>query len=265
MKGHREKLQNPCLKHWLMKKIAFIAWTLWMAASALASEATWLTSLPEAADQASKENQLLLLDFTGSDWCGRCMKLDAETFSRPEFIDYAGHNLVLVQVDFPEHKRQADDLKKANRALKDKYAVNGFPTVLVIKPDGTVLWTQRGYLAGGPRAMIDAVNKCRRAAGLAAPVQPVAGAAAAPAKLAAPVAAVPLHQIQQYARPAHKPGDEPKLQGILYSASHSSVLLDGKFCEEGDTVHGMRVLKIASDKVTVEYQGQIKVLTMTKG
>jgi thioredoxin-related protein len=234
-----------------MKKIALILLTFWIAARTFAGEATWLTSLPEAADQASKENQLLLLDFTGSDWCGWCMKLEAETFSRPEFVEYAAKNLVLVQIDFPTHKQQADDLKQANRALKNKYGVNGFPTVLVIKPDGTVLWEQRGYLAGGPRAMIDAVNKCRRSAGLAPPARPEAPAAAV--------------AIKRSARPAYKPGDEPKLQGILYSASHSSVVLDGKVCEEGDTVRGMRVIKIAPDKVTVEYQGQTKVLTMTKG
>jgi thioredoxin-related protein len=247
------------LKHWFMKKITLILFTLCMAARAFAAEPAWLASLPEAADQARKENKLLLLDFTGSDWCGWCMKLDGETFSRPEFIDYASKNLVLVQVDFPMHKSQAGDLKNANRALKKKYAVKGFPAVLVIKPDGTVLWEQRGYEPGGPGAMIDAVNQCRRAAGLAAPAKPAATAAAAPAQLAAPVAAAP---VQQPAPPPQKPDDEPKLQGILYSTSHSSVVLDGKTCEEGDAVHGMRVLKIARDKVTVEYQGQTAVLKM---
>jgi thioredoxin-related protein len=245
------------LKHSFMKKITFMLLTLSMAARAFAGEPGWRTNLPEAADQARKEKELLLLDFTGSDWCGWCMKLEEETFSKPQFIDYASSNLVLLQVDFPMHQSQSDDLQKANRALKKKYAVKGFPTVLIIKPDGTVLWEQRGYEPGGASAMIDAVNQCRKAAGLPAPAKPAATAAGAPVKLAAPVAAVP---IQQSAPPPQKPGDEPKLQGILYSASHSSVVLDGKICEEGDTVHGMRVLKIARDKVTVEYQGQIKVL-----
>jgi hypothetical protein len=65
----------------------------------------------------------------------------------------------------------------------------------------------------------------------------------------------------QYPAPApRKAGDEPKLQAILYSSSHHSVLLDGKSCEEGESVHGMHVLKIAPDKVTVEWQGQTKEL-----
>jgi thioredoxin-related protein len=251
------------LKYWFMKKITLTLFALGMAAGAFAAKPNWLTNLPEAADQASRENKLLLLDFTGSDWCGWCKKLDGEIFSKPEFIDYASNNLVLVQVDFPMHKSQADDLKEANRALKKKYDVSGYPTVLVIKPDGSIVWEQRGYEPGGASAMIDAVNRCRKAFGLAPPTHlaPTAAAAAPvavePAKPAAPVAAEP---IQQPATPPQKPGEEPKLQGILYSASHSSAVLNGKMCEVGDVVHGIKVLKIARDKVTVEYQGQIKVL-----
>jgi protein disulfide-isomerase len=242
-----------------MKKIIYILLTLCMAGRVLADEAAWQTSFPEAADQAGKEDKLLLLDFTGSDWCGWCMKLDAETFSRPEFIDYASKNLVLVRVDFPRNKPQSDDLKEANRALKAKYAVNGFPTVVVVKPDGIVLWKQPGYAPGGTRAMIAAVNQCRKAAGLSVPTELAAPAPTAPTKPAAPVAAVP---IQYPAPPPHKPGDEPKLQGILYSASHASVVLDGKICEEGDIVYDTRVVKITRDTATVEFKGQIKVLRM---
>jgi protein disulfide-isomerase len=242
-----------------MKKITIILLTLWMGAKAMAGGATWLTNLPEAADQARKDNELLLLDFTGSDWCGWCMKLDEEIFSKREFIDYAGKNLVLVQVDFPMHKAQANDLKAANRALAKKYQVTGYPTVLIIKPDGKVLWEQRGFEEGSPGTMIDAVNRCRRASGLATPFKPEVVAAAAPAKPAAPVPAAP---IPPPAPPPQKPSDEPKLQGIFYSASHSSVVLDGVTCDTGHTVKGMRVLKIESDKVIVEYQGQIKLLKM---
>jgi protein disulfide-isomerase len=231
-----------------MKRISFILFALLMAASAFAGEATWLTSLPEAADQARKGNELLLLDFTGSDWCGWCMKLEAETFSNPQFIDYARNNLVLVKLDFPRQKSQSDELKEANSALQKKYGVNGFPTVLLIKPDGTVLWEQRGYAAGGPIAMIQKINQSRTAAGLAAPDHPTAIAPTAPMQ---PPAARP-----------RAPGDEPKLQAILYSATHSCVMLDGKTCEEGDTMHGMRVVKITRDKVTVEYQGKTKVINM---
>ena len=119
-----------------------------------AGEAVWLTSLPQAKTQAAKEKKLVMLDFTGSDWCGWCMKLKDEVFSKPKFADYAEKNLVLVEVDFPHSKSLPDSLKAANNALMDKYGVSGFPTLVVMKPDGTVVWKQAGYLAGGPEAMI---------------------------------------------------------------------------------------------------------------
>jgi type II secretory pathway component PulC len=107
--------------------------------------------------------------------------------------------------------------------------------------------------------MINAVNQCRRVAGLVVPTKPGARVAAASPRPPAPAAAVPIQQ----PAPAHQnAGGEPRLQGILYSTSHPSVVLDGKICEVGETVSGHRVLKIERDKVTVEYQGQIKVLTM---
>jgi hypothetical protein len=188
------------------------------------------------------------------------MKLDEEVFSRSKFIEYASQNLVLVQLDYPRKKEQPSDVKKANRALARKYGVSGYPTVLIIKPDGTELWEQRGYAPGGPDAMIAAANQCRKAAGLAASAQPLVAAAAAPTPPAsAPVTAAP---IPQPVAPPQPRSHEPKLQGILFSPSNSSVVLNGRTCEEGDSVRGVRVLKITRDEVTVEIEGQTKVLRM---
>jgi thioredoxin-related protein len=133
-----------------------------MASQALASESHWLTSVPDAVVQAKKDNKLILLDFTGSDWCGWCKKLNAETFSKSEFADYAKKNLVLVEVDFPAQKAQSAELKSANQALQAKYGVDGYPTLIVLKPDGTVLWKQPGYLAGGPEAMIAKIDEVKK-------------------------------------------------------------------------------------------------------
>jgi thioredoxin-related protein len=133
-----------------------------MTGQLLAADAQWLTSVPDATAQAKKENKLILLDFTGSDWCGWCKKLDAETFSKSEFADYAKKNLVLVEVDFPAQKQQSAELKNANKALQEKYKVEGYPTLVVLKPDGTVLWNQSGYLAGGPAAMIAKLNEVKK-------------------------------------------------------------------------------------------------------
>jgi thioredoxin-related protein len=145
-----------------MKKIIFALLTCFAAGQLLAADAPWLTSVPQATAQAKKENKLVLLDFTGSDWCGWCKKLDAETFSQPEFADYAKKNLVLVTVDFPSQKPQSAELKAANQALADKYHVNGYPTLIVLKPDGTVVWNQVGYLAGGPSAMIANLDDAKK-------------------------------------------------------------------------------------------------------
>jgi len=128
----------------------------------MAADSSWLTSVPDAKAQAKKENKLVLLDFTGSDWCGWCKKLDAETFSKPAFADYAKKNLVLVEVDFPHAKALSADLKAANKALKEKYEVTGFPTLVVMKADGTVVWKQVGYLKGGPSAMIAKLDEAKQ-------------------------------------------------------------------------------------------------------
>jgi protein disulfide-isomerase len=90
---------------------------------ASAEELNWITDLPKAQSQAKAEKKMVMLDFTGSDWCGWCIKLHNEVFSKPEFADYAKKNLVLVEVDFPRKKQQPEALKEANDALQKKYRI----------------------------------------------------------------------------------------------------------------------------------------------
>jgi thioredoxin-related protein len=127
-----------------------------------AADLTWLTSVPDAQAQAKKESKLVLLNFTGSDWCSWCKKLDAEVFEQQQFADYAKKNLVLVVVDFPNQKKLDATLAKANDGLKDKYKVTGYPTLVVLKPDGTVVWNQVGYMEGGPKAVIAKLDEARK-------------------------------------------------------------------------------------------------------
>ena len=68
---------------------------------------------------------------------------------------------MLVEVDFPHTKAQAAELKEANKALSKKYEVSGFPTLVVIKPDGTVLWKQVGYMEGGPSKWIAKLDEAK--------------------------------------------------------------------------------------------------------
>jgi thioredoxin-related protein len=145
-----------------MKKILIALLACCAVAQIRAADLTWLTDVPKAEQQAKAGNKLVLLDFTGSDWCGWCMKLDKDTFEQTEFEDYAAKNLVLVQLDYPQHKEQSDDLKSANAALAKKYEIDGYPTLIALKPDGTVAWKQVGYLEGGPKALIAQLDEAKK-------------------------------------------------------------------------------------------------------
>ena len=133
---------------------------VWSAALALrAGDLVWFTNMPKAMAQARAEHKLVLADFTGSDWCVWCQRLDKDTLSKKEFADYAKTNLVLVQLDYPDQKPQADELKAANAVLKDRFKVDSFPTLIYLRPDATVLWRVDGYFEGGPTALIAELEK----------------------------------------------------------------------------------------------------------
>ena len=137
-----------------MKKliIAVAAGCVWLQTQA--ADLNWSTDLPKAQAQAKADNKMVLMDFTGSDWCGWCMKFDKEALSTDKFADYAKAHLELVVVDFPNKKPQSDALKAANKALGEKYGVNGYPTFVVLNADGKEIGRQVGYAPGGPEAFI---------------------------------------------------------------------------------------------------------------
>jgi protein disulfide-isomerase len=126
-----------------------------------AGELSWMTDVPKAEAKAKTEHKLVMMDFTGSDWCGWCIKLHKEVFSQPEFSDYAAKNLVLVEVDFPRKKEQSDDLKKANQSLQKKYSIEGYPTIIVLDGQGKKVG-QLGYMPGGPKAFIAELEKLKK-------------------------------------------------------------------------------------------------------
>lgn len=138
--------------------IALIATSLVITAGLLKADDAWTTDYAKALAQAKTENKQVLLDFTGSDWCPWCQKLDKEVFAQPKFQDYAKKNLILVEVDFPQAKPQSDDLKKQNNGLQDKYSIQGYPTVIVLNPDGKKIG-ELGYAPGGPDAFLASLAK----------------------------------------------------------------------------------------------------------
>ncbi len=143
------------MKKWALSMVCFM-----MVAQA-GAESVWLTDLPKAQAKAKEENKLVLMDFTGSDWCGWCIKLKKEVFSKPAFEAYAKKNLVLVEVDFPRTKAQPSALKKANEALSQKYAIEGYPTIIVLDGAGKKLGTL-GYMPGGPDVFLAELDKLRK-------------------------------------------------------------------------------------------------------
>jgi protein disulfide-isomerase len=145
-----------------MKKILFALLTCWIATQAYAGDSQWITSVPKAQTKAKAEHKIILLDFTGSDWCVWCKKLDADTFSKPDFLDYAKKNLVLVEVDFPSQKAQSAEQKSANEALQKKYEVDGYPTLVALDADGKIVWKHVGYLDGGPSALIAKLDEVKK-------------------------------------------------------------------------------------------------------
>jgi protein disulfide-isomerase len=114
----------------------------------------WTTYNKAALDKAKKENKHILMDFTGSDWCGWCVKLNKEVFSKPEFISYATNNLVCIKVDFPSKKKISAEQKKINDQLAKDYSIRGFPTIYILKPDGKTVVGKTGYKAGGSAAYV---------------------------------------------------------------------------------------------------------------
>ena len=114
----------------------------------------WLESYVQAVSLAKAEQRPILIDFTGSDWCGWCIRLDEEVFSKSQFRDWAKENVVLLKLDFPQTQPQSMELVEQNQGLAQKYGIQGFPTILFINESGQVLGNS-GYLQGGPGAWIE--------------------------------------------------------------------------------------------------------------
>lgn len=137
------------------KWITRIAVGLLMLGQIAQASSGWETDYAKAVTKAKAENKPMLVDFSGSDWCGWCIKLDKEVFSKQAFKDYAKENLVTVLLDFPRDTSKIPEAQQAaNQALMKKHGVRGFPTVLIISPEGEVI-AKTGYQAGGPEKYVE--------------------------------------------------------------------------------------------------------------
>jgi cyclophilin family peptidyl-prolyl cis-trans isomerase/tetratricopeptide (TPR) repeat protein len=142
----------------MLRKLALLslAMCLLTPCAALASGKQWMTNFEEAKKKAAVENKDLLVDFSGSDWCYWCKKLDEEVFSKKEFLDYARKHFVLVLVDNPRRGATPEA-----RALMEKYQIRGLPTVMLMFADGRP-YARTGYRRGGPTAYKEHLEKLRK-------------------------------------------------------------------------------------------------------
>jgi len=117
----------------------------------------WTTDYVAALVQAKAEKKKVLLFFTGSDWCGWCMRLDKEILSTADFKAYARGELVLVKLDFPRSTPQSQQVKARNQKLSQQYKIKGYPTIIVLNNVGRAVGTL-GYQEGGPGPFIKALK-----------------------------------------------------------------------------------------------------------
>ena len=121
----------------------------------------WLTDFAAAKAQAKKQHVDILMDFTGSDWCGWCIKLHQEVFDTGEFQKEIGKHFVLLELDYPQKKKLPEALVKQNDELKDAFAIEGYPTIMLVDDEGKP-YAQTGYQPGGPTAYLKHLGELKQ-------------------------------------------------------------------------------------------------------
>lgn len=147
-----------------MKKI-IVALLLFVGSfAAEAQELVWETNVTKAMAISTETKKPLLLFFTGSDWCGWCIRLQKEVLKTPEFATWAKENVVLVELDYPRKAPQTEEIKKQNNELQMAFGIQGFPTIILANAttkEGKVNFEgigSTGYVAGGPSAWLAVAN-----------------------------------------------------------------------------------------------------------
>ena len=139
-----------------MKIIVFVYAILLMPAST-----AWLTDFDQAKREAKESNKLIMLNFSGSDWCAPCIQMKRDVFEKPAFQEYASANLVLVRADFPRLKKnQLEPEQRAhNEKLADQYNPNGkFPLVILLDADGKLIYEWDGFTGGSAEEFVKQVE-----------------------------------------------------------------------------------------------------------
>lgn len=127
--------------NFLLKTAGFIALLCVLNTNLFSQEAKpaealeWHTNLMEVHDISAKTKKPIFAFFTGSDWCGWCIKLQRNVFDKPEFIKWAKENVVLLELDFPRAKQLPTELAQQNASMQQAFGVSGYPTIWIFKTD----------------------------------------------------------------------------------------------------------------------------------
>lgn len=136
-----------------MKRTLLTALLLAAATGAWAS-GPWLEDFEAAKKASAATGKPILVDVTGSDWCPPCLQMEAEVFSRAEFLSAAPAKYVLLRLDYPRNKAQPEKLRVQNRQLAERYPFEGFPTYFLMDSQGLLVGLRTGYVPGGVTAFL---------------------------------------------------------------------------------------------------------------
>ena len=162
--GHRQRLflilvltlvSSGCATSWPKPSALF---SLGASQDQVASESSlvWFERYDDALAEAKASGKLVLANFTGSDWCKWCVKLENDVLETEEFEQWSTDRVVLLKLDYPRSGNQTDAIREQNDSLKKKYQITSFPTVLMLNGDGNVVG-KMGYMPQ-PSAWISRVE-----------------------------------------------------------------------------------------------------------
>lgn len=142
--------------------IAVCALTALAAVSAQAAGGlAWTEDAAKAMATAAREGKDLLINFTGSDWCGWCIRLDKEVFAQAAFVAEAPKSFVFLKLDFPRQRPMPEAVKKQNAEWQARFRITGYPTIILADASGKP-YARTGYQAGGPEKYLESLAALRK-------------------------------------------------------------------------------------------------------
>lgn len=145
-----------------MLMLAVVAFAMFAHATPAVSRSVpkgWMEDVAKARVKAANEGKFVFMAFSGSDWCGYCIRMDAEVFSQHEFVRQASKKYVLVMIDSPRDKSKLSDLAASqNPEIVQQYSISGFPSMVITDPKGEVVRRTVGYNQGGPKAFLEKLD-----------------------------------------------------------------------------------------------------------